>query len=132
MHDLSLFCMLFLYSVVTHVIFCVVDSNGICCSVRPTPSTSRTSLRAIVCTTKTPQKLEVLGGNWKGGNPYLDAKITTLHSRCLINRVKDHVNVYSFFVSIMGFQLENNSDIILYDEEGCTSSIHNSVSLQRR
>jgi len=39
--------------------------------------------------------------------------------RFLSQVVKDQVNVYSHFVSMMGFQLPNSSDILLYNEEGC-------------
>ncbi|XP_045026348.1 cytosolic carboxypeptidase 6 isoform X2 [Daphnia magna] len=38
--------------------------------------------------------------------------------RYLSHAVKEHVNVYSFFISMMGFQLPNSTDIHLYDEEG--------------
>jgi len=38
--------------------------------------------------------------------------------RFLSQAVKDHVNVYSHFVSMLGFQLPNSSDILLYNEDG--------------
>lgn len=48
--------------------------------------------------------------------------------RYLSSAVKEHVNVYSLFVSMMGFQLPNSTDILLYDEDGCKFNTNTKTS----